>query len=436
MTKLFTYLLQTEIIPSNIFHDTKTHKPIIFSELDFSTMSQIQSTIYQDKTNAFHQNVGYSYWYTYLYRRDISIKDKYCILDNILCNKFATNASKDVSLTIFSNIQKMYRGFSLLAKLYRFKNAQLQVDTDMFLTPIKEYDPKVFSLIEGKNKYLFSLTDIVNMFAMSLLKLSFFMVSPQSIKNPYTNTCLSKSTLYNLYFFLKNRLARIPEYIECFFSTQFNIEILSNRHLTILQDMAIDYYVDKAYYTELTCGIIFMLENFNTCVSRIYIHPSFPRETLCNIMKPYLKLYYKSKYSASQHLTTYYTTTYKNYLIRFFKESPKFGRLRPNSIVTNSSLSHAAFYMDHQPFYKISNYYDKNVFLHSHMSYGDRPPVDPISHELFSQLSIHRDEDGEERNYDTSQSMESEDEEDITEHFQRQSILNTDTDSDEDLDNS
>lgn len=434
MTKLFTYLLQTEIIPTNVYHEMKLRKPIVFSELGFPRMSQIQTSIYKDKGSVFHENVGYSYWYTYLYKDRIETKDKYVMLHTILNNTFATDASKELSLSIFSSVQKMYNGFSLLAKIYKFKHAKIQVDTDMFLTPIKEGESRVFSLVEGKSKYLFSLTDIVNMFAMSIMKLNFFMVSPQSIKNPYTNMALSKSTLYNMYFFLKSKIVRIPAYIELFFSTQFNICELRNKHLTTLQDMAIDYYVDKAYYTELVHGLVFMLEDFNARVSKIFIHPKFPRETLCNIMKPYLKLYYKSKYSSCQHLTNYYSTICKNYLKRFFKESPNFGKLRPNVTIAESCMfTYSAFYTDHLPYYKICNYYDNTPFLQTHMAYEDRPHPDPISSELFSQFSIHVQEDGEEMNRDSIDSTESGDEEEIISHFQNQ--LNENEDSDEDTEN-
>ena len=364
MTKSFCFILQNEVIPNKIIKELGLTRPICYQTLTFDMSSKLHnelvSQLFNDKEFPSYNDINVksrslSCWYSYFHESSMDIKKKYSILADHIYSPFLIKTYVPYYIDVFYHVQKVYFGFTKLARIYRLKHAKLQVEMDMLMTPITEGQKNIFVYIEKSNKYLFSLTDIINLFTMSLLNTSFMIATPNYVKNPYTNTNFQKHTLYNMYFFMKKQLIKIPIYIEAFYSCDFRINLFSCKFKSIIQEFAIENYITNAPKNEIVGDMSYMLHDYSM-THDINIHPRFPKDDLIIVMKPYLKLYHKSKYSLSQGDNKYYRNMWIQFMETFFNETPDFGKLYSVSF----SLS------EHIPLFNEHNYNSKYNFNMKH----------------------------------------------------------------------
>ena len=123
-----------------------------------------------------------------LYRED-NIKRKYCIIKNQLFNSLNTENEKKRIFNFFNNLQRKY--FILkrfFFKIYYKRCKCYEPQIDMSLNDLKIVkDHLKITLLQGNTKYVFSLTDLINIINTALTYNSGYFCTPQNIKNPYTN---------------------------------------------------------------------------------------------------------------------------------------------------------------------------------------------------------------------------------------------------------
>ena len=368
MIDTFQFILQNEIIPSRLLREMGLTRPVCFKNMSFVLTREIQEMMCSGKYCDKPMDGTKSWWSVYFHTHDMSISKKYKIFSDHINNPFVNNIYKKQQLDIFCNAQKVYFGFAKLASIFRVKHAKCRVETDMFLTPITEGDRRVFNYIEKGSKYLFSLTDLVNIFNMALLNMSYMIAVPIHIKNPYTNTIFNLPTLYNMYFFMKDRLSHIPIHIDGFFACKFCLRLFSRKFKSIVQECAIDNYLKNASVSDLFADVNFMMSEYSL-IRRIYIHPMFPKHELVTIMKPYLKMFHKSKYSTSRGENAYHKTMWKQFMDMFFKYSPEFGKIYPPTLGTwgtDPTIPQYYFNMSHKTFPEV------NALMETHRAMVDK----------------------------------------------------------------
>ena len=193
---------------------------------------------------------------------------------------------------------------------------------------MNENSKNVLTILLDNRKYLFTVTDIVNIFQNALTKMNFMMTIPSCVKNPFTNNPFPFSILYTMYFFLKSRMNMMPQLIDGYFRCNFNLKSFMMLYDNYIQDFALENFVKTSPPVNLLDGLCTMLMEENNKSSRPYeIHPCFPENVLLSIMKPYLVLYFKSKYSRSPELNDHNAVLLKKKLKEFFDYNPKFGTL-------------------------------------------------------------------------------------------------------------
>lgn len=270
----------------------------------------------------------YSMFYQHIYNPHVNDESKYKLLDHCLNNTFITEDVKDYFLYLFCKFQKIYFGFSRLALVYRLRKAKKEICYDMCLNELDQKSKNVLTILIDEHQYLYLLSDIVNIFKSALTNMNFMICTPIAIKNPYTNKEFSFSILYNFYFFLKSRLISVPFLIEEFYRSNFNLHTFTMLHDNYLQDLALTKYVENTPFIYLNDGMCSMLNDYNFVNQDVSIHPLFPEKELFNIMKkPYLLLYYKSKYSRTHEINMYYGRILKIILNEFFIHNPRFGTI-------------------------------------------------------------------------------------------------------------
>jgi len=132
---------------------------------------------------------------------------------------------------------------------------------------------------------------------------------------------------------MKNSTFNMPKLMYHFFLSNFDLEVFGAECDHLIRSYAIEnYYMNSSH--ELLCAEIRRMFNEECC--NIVIHKDFPKEKLLSIMKPYLKMYLKSKYSPDVNMCYNIRVKLAWYLKQFVKFNPSFGKKR---IIMNSSKS-------------------------------------------------------------------------------------------------
>jgi hypothetical protein len=252
-------------------------------------------------------------------------KSKFTYLNHELNNIFNTEECKGHLFDIFSKVQKCYHGFSRFAYIYKFKKTEIQINHDLYLNPIDVTKKNHITILQNGKRYFFTCGDIINIINTALSNAPQFFVEPLISKNPYNNIPFNKSTLYNIYFFIKKSNYIMPQLIQNYFLSNFNLHVFVKENESIIRDMAIHNFVFKSSHTLLNNSVFNMISKYDK-KKVLSIHDDFPSDILVEIMRPYLYLYYINKYSFMKNKieSSYYELHYK--LHQFIKFNPTFGR--------------------------------------------------------------------------------------------------------------
>ena len=321
-------------------------------------------------------------------QKEYSIKDKYIFLSQILSNIFLNEKIYDETLDIFYKIQKVYHGFARLAHIYKYKKANTIIETDLIMNPIKENSKYVYCLFQNNYKYLFNIHELIKIINNSIANSCNFFYNPLPIKNPYNNIILNKSTLYNIYFFIKFNTLLNTEIFYYFFKSNFNLTIFVKQYQHILREFSIQTYLKNSSKETIYNDINHMLETFNYLFikfeKKIIIDDSFPIDKLIEAMKPYLKIYLIAHYSLIYAIRE----KSKKYLIyqlsKFRKINPYFGR---KVFTLHNNSCNYSFNVNYKSFYEIQKLTD-NDFMSSHAN-----EVGDESYELRGPIYFGRDFD-------------------------------------------
>jgi hypothetical protein len=259
------------------------------------------------------------------------------IQKEIIENDFFEEKQKKVYLELFSKAQKHYYSFSKLAKIWKTnKYSYYNNDVDLCLKPLSSYpESQKVTLIHLKKKYIFRLTDFMNIWLRSLTKNKGFSPNPRYPINPYINRPFRKHHLYTVYFKLIDSTFMIPPLIQSFYKMHFNITKFELVHYPILKDHAINNYMQDEEDITLFLDIIHMIETFKIELDFAYIDPRMPNiqvNEIVNVMKPYLKDFFLGSLSCNPLTRELARTSSLNGLRCFFNRFPLYGTLQYHGV--------------------------------------------------------------------------------------------------------
>ena len=157
---------------------------------------------------------------------------KYTWLNELNTNIFLKNATltnnkepstKNNIIDLFSISQKYYHAFVRLATIWKNKRFSIQIDYDLYMNPLVRNSKGVFTLLQQNKLYLFSVSNLCHIICTALSNAPDFFIDPLISKNPYNNLPFSKSTLYNIYFFVKESAFIMPILFHQYFVADFNL---------------------------------------------------------------------------------------------------------------------------------------------------------------------------------------------------------------------
>lgn len=257
-------------------------------------------------------------------------KNKFYFLYETHNSFFLLPHYKSHFLDLFCKVQKTYHSFQRLAYLFKYKKAKTVVTTDMALNEINENQKNIMCIFHNRSKYLFRIQDLIQIINAALTQSYNFFAEPIHIKNPFNNLPFDKSTLYNIYFYIKFNTILYPELVFKFFQVNFDLSYFLYYNEPLLREYAIKDYATKSPNNILYKDIMNMLTIFNEQYKKdddkIIIDSNFPKDRLIKVMKPYILLYFNITYS----LTPIVKEQSKRELIyklkKFQQFNPRFGQ--------------------------------------------------------------------------------------------------------------
>jgi hypothetical protein len=261
--------------------------------------------------------------------KNITIKFKFKFIKQTLENIFLDDSLKRLFLNYIQYIQKIRFSLNRFSYIYKFKKSTIVVNEDLYLNPIEADAKNSIMIYQDNSRYRFILSDLINIINNSLSNSPHFFSEPLSCKNPYNNNPFNKSSLYNIYFYINKYNHHVPPLFHLFFLCNFNLQQFKENNEQFIRDYVINEYVKTKDINILYSDIIFMLNtnfHFIEYKKRIKIDPSFPKKQLVSIMKPYLLLYFNSRYALSSNKQFHAGNQLKRMLSRFYNYNPFFGR--------------------------------------------------------------------------------------------------------------
>ena len=235
----------------------------------------------------------------------LSNESKFKELDKNTGDNFLVSPeNQNLFLDFFSEIQKVYWGFAKFSKLIKQRYSKNKVDHDLFLAPISITQRNVIQLYENDSTYLFTLQDLSHIIIAAVCNSPMFHSEPLSPKNPYSGVVFSKSNLYNIYFYMKERFSIVPEVVHNFFISDFDIDVFGENHKLIIRYTYINQFVDNEDSDEIVEIIYDMIGEFFIDLD---IHEDFPNDILINTFKSAVTNYihYKYNFDLSKRITNY-----------------------------------------------------------------------------------------------------------------------------------
>jgi hypothetical protein len=259
-------------------------------------------------------------------------------------NEFFTDKQKKVYMELFAIAQKHYYSFSKLARIWKTRKlSYYNNDVDLCLKPLDSFpESQKITLLHFKKRYIFRLTDLMNIWMRALTKNTGFKPRPHYPFNPYINRPFRKHHLYNIYLKLLDSKFMIPPLIQHFFKLNMNLTKFELQNYPILKDYAIDYYLKEADEITLFLDVIHMVETFKIELEYAYIDSRMPDETvkeIVTIMKPYLRDFFIGLLSCNPLKKELSRSAALNGLRCFFQRFPRFGTLRYHNVATPTSSS-------------------------------------------------------------------------------------------------
>ena len=254
-------------------------------------------------------------------------------------NDFFTDKQKKIYLDFFSTAQKHYFSFTKLARIWKMRKFDYyNNDVDLCLKSLDSFpESQKITLVHFDKKYIFRLTDLMNIWVRALTKNTGFQPTPKYPFNPYINRPFRKHHLYNIYFKLLDSKFMIPPLIQNFFKVNMNLTKFELHNYPILKDYAIDYYLKEADDTSLFLDVIHMVETFRIELEYVYIDSRMPNDIVKEIvviMKPYLRDFFIGLLCCNPLKKELSRSSALNGLRCFFQRFPRFGTLRYHNVDT------------------------------------------------------------------------------------------------------
>lgn len=232
--------------------------------------------------------------YFYIEPIEKQISRKYFLINKTVNNIFLSKTIKDKLQNIFEKTQRTYLALARFANIVRYKISKEKIDFDLRMDPIDIRNKFSILLYHSGAKYLFTLTDLINIIQTAITYSEEIFEKPLFPKNPYNNLPFTKTQLYNIYFKVKFTFTVIPIWFHLFYISEFNIDAFKLENEQKLREYYIKNYINNSADSNLIIEVNSMLAMYKRVIRCIHIHKNFPLKKLVEIFRPYIYLFVMS----------------------------------------------------------------------------------------------------------------------------------------------
>lgn len=267
------------------------------------------------------------------------------ILRKVIGEKYQSSHEYTYLMERIYKMQKYYWTLRRFIMHCQHKRAKVQIDHDLYMSPLSAKDKNTFTLLQEGKIYYFTLVNLSNIIVNALTHHSMFFMQPQPVKNPYNNVELKLNDLYNIYFKMRSSNYPISPIFSRFFEMNFDINMFKMKYEYDLKNYAVKSYAENATTRELLKYVIEMLDTVDA--KRVWeIDEDFPDEILVRELRPFIKLY----------LFYYYFPEYRQLYLRTLEEkmgivvgmNPNFGKKKESiSRFSGTTQFHDSLYIPH-----------------------------------------------------------------------------------------
>jgi len=250
----------------------------------------------------------------------------------VLENGFLDNGQKAFYTTLFGKIQKVFWGFNKLVRHWKISRAKKSsIESDLYLNSLNNFPENQKTVIYQCNTlYEFRLTDIINIWNISLSRSINFSPTPSIPKNPFLNIAFDEGHLFHFYMCIRdNAKFAIPSLIEKFIKTNMNIILFRFQHYADLIQPMINNYIENTSTCILHLDIVNMLSFHKKQLRNRNISQNLSttgEQLVITFLKPILKLHLISIYSCNPLHRKRYGDDAIQRLKNVFKTHPTLGR--------------------------------------------------------------------------------------------------------------
>ena len=231
---------------------------------------------------------------------------------------------QDIYIQFYNKIQKMYHGFNKLAIIWKYKYCKkFDITEDLELNEFSNLkEEHKILLLEDNVIYMFNVKNLIKIIINGLTHNEDLCCTPIKIKNPYTNNFFKKSTLYKIYFKIKDTNIVMPELFYLFFKSEFQLNVFLMNYESNVKNYLIKNFHTVLTYEEKEEYIRDIVETQTT----ITLHEDFPINILVNTFYPFLKIYLNSKYSLNPNKRISNKKLLSVFLKKYNKKGCLYGR--------------------------------------------------------------------------------------------------------------
>jgi hypothetical protein len=222
------------------------------------------------------------------------IERKHYLIYGAVNNMFLSQKTKDQLRDIFEKTQRTYMAMTKLANLVRHKIKKEKINFDLRMEPIDIRCKYAISIVQNDALYFFALTDLVNIITTAITHSQELFEDPLFPKNPYNNLPFNKVHLYNIYFRIKFVFVNVPEWIQLFYNSKFDLDVFKVENEQKLREHYIKIHVKEGSLIVLYHEFESMISYYKRVFRNIQISEDFPKKDLVDIFRPYLYLYIMS----------------------------------------------------------------------------------------------------------------------------------------------
>jgi len=247
----------------------------------------------------------FNFYFTMKLYKNLTIQNKFKFFKtHIINNKLLNNSEKESMIYIFSKTQLYYYIFSKLAFKFKIKKSNLYDNQyDLNYNKLDTLSNTILiTIFDGNNnlKYLFRISDLINIINSSLSYMENFHFYVNEIKNPYTNIPFNLSTLYNIYFLIKKSSFIMPYFFHLYFLSNFNKDVFYKNNESLIKSFALNRYYNNIDKKEKINIIKEMLKEFKNGIFVIYDENLLNNdEDIIKIFEPCIKDYLFLNYSSN-----------------------------------------------------------------------------------------------------------------------------------------